>query len=147
MIISNAKGPAEAATSPSRGSIETQAGIKMNSTDTTTAAPQDAMPSRFDAMTLEDMRNLSDGLHAAFHILQTNEWTANGSTLTGSYLWFKSEAERLNGLIQEIADAALNRMPADEDDQYDQEQILVRAKPWRSGRRIYLTHMTVEVRS
>ncbi|MCT7665694.1 hypothetical protein [Shinella kummerowiae] len=119
----------------------------MNSTDTTTAAPQDAMPSRFDAMTLEDMCNLSDGLHAAFHILLKNEWTANGSTLTGSYLWFKSEAERLNALIQEIADAALNRMPADEDEQYDQEQILVRAKPWRTGRRSYLTHMTVEVRS
>lgn len=39
MIISNGKGPAEAATSPSLGSNETQAGVKMNNRDNSTAAP------------------------------------------------------------------------------------------------------------
>ena len=148
-----AKGPATAPTVPDHGpnSIPSKE-KKMNSPETTTTlsgtpAPcgGEAMTSRFHRMTLEDLRNLFDGLQAAHHILNVNEWNCNGSSLTGSFLWFKAEAARINALIQEIADAALDRAPEDEDEAYEREQILVRAKPFRSGRRTYRTHTTVEV--
>lgn len=115
--------------------------------NTSVQAAGEAMPSRFQAMTFVDMRTLFDGLHAAYHILLTNEQVCDGTLLTGSYLWFKAEAQRLNALMQEIADAALNRAPEDMDDEYEREQILVRAKPSRAGRRTYRTTTTVEVLS
>jgi len=115
--------------------------------NTSIPAAGEAMTSRFHGMTLEDLRNLFDGLQAAHHILIVNEWTCNGSSLTGSFLWFKAEAARINALIQEIADAALDRAPEDEDEAYEREQILVRAKPTRSGRPTYRTQTTVEVLS
>lgn len=104
-----------------------------------------AMVSRFQNMNLVDMRNLFDGLQSAHHIMDANKQTSEGTRLEGSFLWFKIEAERLNDLMQEIADEALNRRPEDEDDAYEREQILVRAKPLRAGRRTYRTHTTVEV--
>lgn len=104
-----------------------------------------AMASRFYGMKLVDMRTLFDGLQAAHHIMDANKQASEGTLLEGSFLWFKSEAERLNSLMQEIADEALERQPADDDDAYEREQILVRAKPYRSGRRTYRTQMTVEV--
>ncbi|WP_432344772.1 hypothetical protein WMC41_16115 [Shinella yambaruensis] len=113
--------------------------------NTSVQAAGEAMPSRFQAMRFVDMRTLFDGLHAAYHILLANEQVCEGTLLTGSYLWFKAEAERLNALMQEIADAALYRTPEDKDDEYEREHILVRAKPSRSGRRIYRTTTAVEV--
>lgn len=113
--------------------------------NTSIPAAGEAMTSRFQAMTFTDMRNLFDGLHAAYHILLINEWVSDGTMLTGSHLWFKAEAERLNALIQEIAVAALYRAPEDEDDEYEREQILVRAKPTMTGPRCYRTTTSVEV--
>lgn len=115
--------------------------------NTSIQAQGEAMHTRFDTMTLIDMRNLFDGLHAAFHILLANENVTERTTLTGSHIWFKIEAERLRALIQEIADAALTREPVDEDDRWEREHILVGAKPWRVGRRTYRTQTTVEVLS
>lgn len=106
----------------------------------------EAMP-KITGMTLEELRNVFDGVQASHHIMTVNEWTANGSLLTGSYLWFKAEAERLSNVMQEIADEALVRRPMDDDEEWEREQILVRAKPHRRGRRTYTTTTIVEVRS
>lgn len=105
-----------------------------------------ATASRFDGVTLNDLCNLFDGLQAAYHVLSINEWNTNGTVLVGSHLWFKAEAERINVLMQEIADVALERQPADADEEWEREQILIRAKPYRSGCRRYRTRTTVEVR-
>lgn len=145
-MTQKANGPAATGIAPDHGStlIPTQ-DTKMNEATNTTAGAREAMPSRFDGMTLQDMRNLFDGVQAAHHILLTNEWNANGSSLTGSYLWFKVEAERLNNLMQEIANAALDRQTYDdEDDVWEREQILIRAKPFRMGHRRYRTVTQVE---
>ncbi|MXN48793.1 hypothetical protein GR138_26700 [Shinella kummerowiae] len=139
--------PATAPTVPGHGpSSIPRKDAKMNEVTNTTAGAREAMPSRFDGMTLQDMRNLFDGVQAAHHVLLTNEWNANGSSLTGSYLWFKVEAERLNNLMQEIASAALDRQTYDdEDDAWEREQILIRAKPFRMGHRRYRTLTQVEL--
>lgn len=117
----------------------------MDKKSTSTTVPKISMTSRFSHMKLVDMRNLFDGIQAAHHILLTNEQVCAGTLLEFSHVWFQSEATRLNDILQEIADAALACQPEDEDDEYEREQILVRAKPTRDRHRTYRTHTTVEV--
>lgn len=105
-------------------------------------AAGEAMP-KINNMTLEELRTVFDGVQAAHHIMNINECSADGDT----YLWFKAEADRLGDLMQLIADEALDRRPADEDDEWERAQILVRAQPHLTGRHRYTTTTIVEVRA